>query len=472
MKTPVRFVLLVVSFLTFVGLLGACSSRSGSVDSPVDPPRTFSETGTERVPDRWWKSFGDTGLNRTVSRALDENFDLKTAWSRLRESRAVLERQSAELYPELIGSLSGDIRRTDSRQSFTTRDEELSLGLTAEYEVDFWGRINSNVEAEEFRTRATRGDYQTAAISLSAEVTRVWYQLLQQHHQLSLLNEQVETNLQILNLIRKQFGAGQIRRADILRQKQLLESTREQKTRVKSSIQVLEHQLAVMLGRSPQKGLNYQVRELPSLPPVPRTGLPVELIRRRPDVRSAFNRLKASDRDLAAAISNQYPRLTFTASLSTFDDNATTLFEDWARSFAGDLTGPLLDANRLDAEVDRAEAVRRQRLYEYGQAVLTAFREVEDALAEEKNLIERIEKIEDQLKLAERTIERLRSQYLNGTVDYIKVLNALNEEQQLRRDRLSARLDLLETRVSLYRALAGGFSPDRPGTNNSGNQTE
>ncbi len=454
-------------FLLAGFLTGGCVHTDPNPDSPLEEtPDSFSRTGSDTSPDRWWRSFGDTHLNQHVERALDRNFDLKTAWSRLRESRAVLERASADLYPELTGSVGGDISRTDSSQSFTSEDEEIDIGLSAEYEVDLWGRINSQVEAEEYRTRATRADYRAAGISLTAEVTRTWYQLVEQHRQRALLEQQIETNRQILKLIRSQFGTGQIGQADLLRQKQLLESTREKLITVESSIEILEHQLATLMGESPQGNLTHgSLDQLPELPPLPETGIPADLVRRRPDVRSAYNQLKAADRDLAAAISNQYPRLTFTASLSTFDDDSTTLFEDWARSFAGNLTAPLLDANRRDAEVNRTEALRKRRLHEYGQAILTAFREVEDALAQEEKLNERIQNIKKQLRLAEDTVDRVRSRYLNGQVNYIDVLNALNEEQQLRRDLLSVRLSRIETRVSLYRALAGGFEMEpHPGT--------
>lgn len=459
MRTPFRVVVSILSVLVVAGVLGGCSSRSGDVSSPVNAPQSFSDTGTETVPDRWWRAFGDTELNRYVDRALDDNFDLRTAWSRLRAARAVLERESASYYPNLDGSAGGQVTRNNPGDN-----EQLSLGLTAEYEVDLWGRIDSAVEAEEYRTRATLAEYRTAGISLSAEVARTWFRLVEQRRQLDLLNDQIETNRQVLQLIVRQYGNGQVRRADILRQEQLLESTREQKIAAESNLEVLKHQFATLLGRTPDEGVHVESARLPELPSVPETGLPTELVRRRPDVRSAYNQLRAADREVAVAVTDQYPRLSLTASLTSTDEDAADLFDDWARSFAAELTAPLLDAGQRDAEVDRTEAVRRQRLYEYGQAVLTAFREVEDALVEEQKLIERIQKIEDQLKLSEDTVERLRTQYLNGTVNYIDVLNALNEEQQLRRDRLTARLNLIETRVALYRALAGGFSMGEPGS--------
>lgn len=447
-----RSILFVFVCLLALPLLG-CAARSPEQQSPVaESAPAFSDSGSDTVPAKWWQTFGDTQLNQLVDTALEQNFTLKTAWSRLRQARAVVDREEASLFPSLDGTASGEISRTDN-----TDNERLSLGLTAEYEVDLWGRIQSSVQAERYRARATLADYRTAAISLSAEVTRTWYQLLEQKQQLDLLNQQIKTNRSVYELLKTRFERGQIQSADLLRQQQLMESTREQKITVESRIRVLEHQLAVLLGQNPQSGLAYRPDTMPKLPPLPRTGLPAELIRRRPDVRSAYRQLQAADRDLAAAISNQYPRLTLTASLTTTDDDATELFDEWARSFAGELTAPLIDAGQRDAEVRRSRAVKYQRLHEYGQAILTAFRDVEDALVQERKQQQRIRNLRSQIELATETVKRLRSRYLNGTTDYIDVLNALTEEQQLRRDLLTARQTLREHRIALYRALAGGF---------------
>ncbi|MEF8788387.1 MAG: TolC family protein, partial [Planctomycetota bacterium] len=153
--------------------------------------------------------------------------------------------------------------------------------------------------------------------------------------------------------------------------------------------------------------------------------------------------------------------LTLTASLSGTEDNATDLFDEWARSFAGDLTAPLLDAGQRQAEVERTRAVKMQRVYDYGQTMLRALQEVEDALIQEKKQVERIRRLEKHVRLAEETYERLRYEYFNGEGDYIDVLTALTDEQELRRDLLSARLALVEFRIALYRALAGGFRTER-----------
>jgi len=454
-----RIPALKILFFFLIAVLGhifmsGCTPQTRSVSLGVDTTQVFSNAGTQEMPGRWWTTFGDDDLNVLVDSALASNFNLLTAWQRLREARAVVDRESSSFFPTLDASVQGEVSQY---QSQFVQDQQLSLGLSSSYEVDLWGRIRSRVEAQRYREQATRQDYQTAALSLSAEVTRVWYQLVEARSELALIRDQITTNEKVLTLLETRFGSGQIRSVDILRQRQLLESTREQKINAEARLETLKHQLSVLLGNPPQVRIATAEGDLPDLPPLPSAGVPTDLIRRRPDIQSAFNRLKAADREVASAISNQYPRLSLSASASTSANNARDLFQDWSRRVAGNLLTPLFYGGQLKAEVDRTQAVKQQRLYEYGQTVLNAFREVEDALIREEKQKQTIQSIRQQLDLARQSYQQLRLEYFNGMSGYLDVLTALDEQQQLRRDLLSARLRLLEYRIALYRSLAGGF---------------
>ena len=457
LRTLVIFALFGVALISF----SACTPQTKSVSVPVDTTRAFSEGGNAVVSDRWWDAFENERLSKLVDSALSTNFGLQNTWQRLRAAQAVVERESSSFFPTLDASAGGELSQY---QTEFVQNQQLRLGLSSSYEVDLWGRIRSRVEASRYRARATRADYQTAALSLAAEVSRTWFQLSEAQRQLEVVRAQVATNEKVLSLLKARFGRGQIRSVDILRQQQLLEATREQETAAEARLQSLKHQLAVLLGQPPQQEVEVSTDSLPGLPALPETGLPTQLVRRRPDIRSAFNRLQAADREVAAAISNRYPRLSITASASTAADNANQLFQDWARSVAGNLLAPLFYGGQLQAEVDRTQAVKQQRLYEYGQTVLTAFREVENALMREKKQKETIQSIRRQLSLARQAYEQLRLEYFNGMSGYLDVLTALEEMQQLRRDLLTAQRRLLEYRVSLYRSLAGGVEmEDAPG---------
>jgi len=439
-------------------LFDCCAPKVTDSILPLDPPERFSNTGQQELPQKWWTSFEDESLNDLVQIALDSNFNLLAAWQRFQAAQALADRESSFLLPDVEAFFTAgrSIPEPDFRGG-----ENQQIGMSANYEVDLWGRIRSQVQAERYRTDATQADYRAAAISLSAEITRAWYQLMAARRQQDLAQQQVETNENILKLIVARFGSGQIRGVDILRQKQLVEATRGQLISVESQIQVLENQMAVLIGEPPQEAIIYSPDTLPALPPLPATGIPVELIRRRPDVQSAFFRLQAADRELASAISARYPRLSINLSASARSNELDDVFRNWAYSLGGNLVAPLFYGGRISAEINRTEAVKQQLLYEYGQTVLVALQEVEDALIQEQKQLERIEVLREQVKLAQQAYQQLRVEYLNGLSDYLAVLAAANQEQQLQRDLISAKLDLIDFRVGLYRALAGGIDAGR-----------
>lgn len=438
-----------------IGLLG-CYSPESRPDRPFTDSAPFSVGEGVELADQWWLAFDDAALNQRVESALANNFDLAAAWQRLAAARALARRADSDRYPEL-DAMAGAGR--DESLTSGNDETEIRLGLAASYEVDLWGRIDSLGQAEALRAEATEADYKAAAISLSAAVSLTWYQLAQVRQQLVLVQSQVETNQTFLDLLQERFNVGLIRSVDIVRQQQLVEATREQAIILNAQREVLEHQLAILEGQPAQSAQAFAevMSLLPDLPASPKVGLPATLLQRRPDVRAAYLRLQAADQDLAAAVSDQYPRLNLSASLETVAERPGDLFEDWLFSIAGQAIAPLLDGGGRRAEVQRNEAVTRQRVAEYGQVVLNAFGEVEDALTQEARQAQRLTSLNEQLRLADEAVGQLRTQFLNGVGDYLAELTALQDKQQLERDVITARLDLIAFRIALYRSLAGGF---------------
>ena len=435
-------------------VLAGCIAMPAPDELPMAEAAPFSPAGAFAPPQRWWMAFGDPQLDEQIARALAGNLTLVEAAERLREAGAIAGRTVALRRPSVDGVANATIREGSDVQ----RESEIGLGLAASYEVDLWGRIDAAIAAERLRTLATASDYQTLAISLSAEVALAWFGLAEAGLQLELIRSQLETNRTVLQVLEQRFAVGQSRSADILRQRQLVEAAREQLLVAQAAFEVLEHRLAVLEGRPPQNQSPSLPSALPPLPAMPATGLPSELLTRRPDVQATLFRLEAADADLAEAVRDQYPRIDLAAAITTAGENPAQLFSSWLASLSGQLVAPLADGGRREAEIQRRLAVRRQLLAQHGQAVLVAFREIEDALAQERLQVERIERIADQLALARDTSDQLRTQYLNQAADYIDFLTSLRDQQQLERDLLTARLDALAFRVALYRSLAGDIA--------------
>lgn len=457
-----RFIPIIASLL-----LAACATQQEPPPAPVEPPEAFSRSGEPALMDSWWQAFDDQQLDALVARALDGNLSLRAGFQRLRQARAVADRQSAALFPSLDATAGAERQESDLTDSNT-----FSAGLAASYEVDLWGRLQSLSEAEALRASATLADYQAAAVSLSGEIASTWFRLVEQRAQYDLARTQLETNQNVLTVIESRFATGLSGSADVLRQRQLVSASRERLSFVSGEIGVLEHQLAVLVGESPGGAGLPEDATLPELPPLPATGVPAQLIQRRPDLQQAWRLVRAADQDLAAAISNRFPRFSIEGSVRTQASDAGELFDNWLTTLAGNLLVPLVDGGALRAEVRRSRAVVEELVQSYGQAVLTAIREVEDALAREQQQRRRLQSLDEQIRLADTTYRQLRIRYLNGTVSYIEVLTALQDKQDLQRTFLTTRQQLLNTRVALYRALAGGTGLPEATGNRATDNTE
>ncbi len=451
----------IVSVCAVLVVAVGCHQDKPTLTNPIPLPDTFSHSGTAPVQAVWWESFDDTGLHRAIAIALADNLDLRGVWDRLSQAEAVARREGAGRYPG-VDFVAGAGRTGQRLSGNTSHTGSFLLGLAVEYEVDLWGRVRSAHEAERYNVAATEWDVQAAALSLSASVATAWYRLAEASAQVNVLSEQAQTNRELLELVTERFRQGQVQAADVLRQRQLLESTQGLQSLAQQDRAVLQHQLAVLLGRPPTDELNMPQPALVHAAPLPRTGIPAELLQRRPDVQSARLGVLATDRRMATAIRNQYPRISLVGDLQTGGSHTRDLFNNWLASLAANLVQPLFDAGRLASEVDRHRALVSEAIHQYGLAILTALREVEDALSSESYQTIYLSSLDEQLKTADGVIERTRASYLNGQLDYLRVLDAVTSRQSLEREHLRARLVLLEFRIQLHRALAGPISINRP----------
>jgi len=426
-------------------------------------PDKFSEFTTNAAPEKkWWKTFNDSELNALVAEALSNNLNLKELWARLKQARAVAVRAGADRYPDLTGTVGAthSMKRTKSGLVLTSKSEDYSLGVSSNYEIDLWGRVRAEQEAAILSTEASEQDLNAVAITLAAEVTNRWLQIIAQRMQKHLLNEQLKTNRIFLELIELRFRHAMVSALDVYQQQQVIDHVRAQIPLVEARESRLMNELSVLLGKAPRSPLVISRPDLPKLAPMPSTGIPADLLENRPDIKAAQLRLQSAGWNVSAARADRLPSLTLSARAIFENKYLELLLDNWLLSLAANLTAPVFDGNRRAAEVDRTIAMKDENLAAYRQTILTAIREVEDALVTEAKQKEHILELKQVIQTARKALDQATLRYRNGLNDYLPVLTQLLSVQDLERNFITQHATLLTNRISLYRSLGGTWTED------------
>jgi NodT family efflux transporter outer membrane factor (OMF) lipoprotein len=454
-----------MAFLIIVLLgVGACSPFAPAPrPAAYDPlPQTYALYPVEATdPSPWWYALKSDELNRLLIRAFAGNLTLQQAWARMEQARALAVQAGADLYPDLnvTGGTTHSRQHRENGTSDTYTTRLYAIGLSSQYEIDLWGRLRAEENAATLTAEAAREDWNTTAIALAANVATAWVQILSQQNQKRLLAKQLETNLTYLELVDLRYRKGIVTGLDVFQQQQIVEGVQSQIPLVEAREQLLHNQLAVLLGQAPGRRLDIRTTDLPVPTQVPAAGLPADLLSNRPDVRAAGRRLEATDWQLAAARANRLPAVSLTATAGYGPADIDLMLDNWIMSLASNLTAPLLDGGRRAAEVDRARAATDENLAAYRETVLTAVREVEDALMAEYYQRRHIAALDRQLEAARNALVEARELYRKGVDDYLPVLTQLLAVQNLERDLITQNTQLFVDRIDLYTALGGDW-PD------------
>ena len=432
-----------------------------STDTTVLPPSYSIQVSESAPSQRWWTTFHDQQLNDLVEEALTGNQTILSYWARLAQAQAQARKVGSERYPDLTGDADASyskIRNDEGNGARTFELEHYSIGVFASYEVDLWGRVRSSVNSADLTALASREDLNAAAVTIAAEVTQRWIDIIAQQRQFSLLKEQLKANSTYLELIELRFRKSLASALDVMQQRQLVERVKAQIPLVELQEQILRNELAVLIGRLPLDAPVVNGKDMPVLDGLPAAGIPAQLLENRPDVRAAYYRLESADQQLVVARADRLPALRLTGSAAYNSEEMEKIFDNWLLNIAAGLTAPLLDGGRRKADVDIALFTVDEKLADYRQTVLKAVREVEDALIREVKIHEHIERTQQQLKAARSALEEAGSRYLNGLNDYLPVLTQLISVQNLELDLVDRQKDILTARISLYRAIGGTWS--------------
>ncbi|WP_256665895.1 efflux transporter outer membrane subunit [Pseudomonas sp. 8Z] len=412
----------------------------------------------------WWELYGDAELNALVERLQLSNQNLAASEAQYRQARALVRGARASFMPTLSGSTGvtrsgqGGGSTSGSNLNGSGVSKSYDLSLSAAWELDLWGRLRRNLEANQASYEASAADLAALSLSLQSELVQNYLQLRVLDEQKRLLDATVAAYARSLRLTENQYNAGIVPRSDVTQALTQLRSTEAQAIDLNWQRAQLEHAIAVLVGVSPTE-LSIATRDrLPMLPTLP-VMLPSQLLERRPDVAAAERRVMAANAQIGVAEAAWFPDLSISASGgyrgSSFADWIDAPNRFW--SLGPQLALTLFDGGARSAELQRTEAVYEQTVAQYRQAVLDSLREVEDYLVQLRVLEQESGVQQQALEAARESLRLIENQYQAGTVDYSSVVNvqatALNNE----RTNLTLLGNRLLASVQLIAALGGGW---------------
>lgn len=411
----------------------------------------------------WWKAYKDISLDNLVVRLDGANADLAVAVAHFDQSTAYSAQARAGYFPTIsAGSYVTHNEQSANRalRSKTQPDVygDNSIGLMANYEVDFWGRVRNEVQAGEAGEQAAAADLESIRLSLRAELVNDYLALRMLDAQSKLMSDEINAYAKALELTQNRFR-GEIDSAlDVSRAKVQLEIAKAKISDIAASRALYEHAIASLVGES-ASGFSIAPAvvdiQLPAIP----VGVPATLLQRRPDIAAAERRLAGANARIGVAKAAFFPTVNLSAAAgyeSTYPSGwltAPNIF--WSLGPNALLT--IFDAGRRQAVVAQSEAVFREDGAYYRSTVLRAFQEIEDNLSLLKNLSEESLALNEAVADTQHTLDIAMNRYREGVASYLEVVTAQASAQQVQLDELNLRRRKLQASVNLIRALGGGW---------------
>lgn len=444
-------------------LLTGCAAGTPFMEpGPPGAPDAYGHT-EQAMPaalaQGWWKTWNDPVLDALVEEAVAANLDLKIAATRVLEAQAIAVQAGSERYPEVGLSARGGRTRSPATAFSDSQNNVVSGSVSASWELDLWGRIAYRTEAAERGAEAAREDQLRAYQSLVAQVVKAYVDARLYDEQARLTRETGATDGRRVEIVEARYDAGLVPSLDVYLIRQTRADTEARVHSFTLQAQTARHRLNVLLGRYPATPLDEAAEQPLDIPdPVP-PGLPSELMLRRPDLRAAVDRFAAAHASADTARADLFPRISLTGAIGRESDDLEGIFvgDHTFWNLFGNLAYPLFNGGALRAEVDKQEAARLRAYLEYGNTVLAAFRQVEDALVTEREQRLRLVALEQSVAHAAQSLEASQSRYLRGLDDLIPSLNARRSLFLADLERIESRRRILANRADLHLALGGDW---------------
>ncbi len=412
----------------------------------------------------WWEQFCDPVLDKLVATALQENKDLRIATARIEEFFGRYFSTRGDQFPLAGGSAGASRQRLTEKSTVQPIDgadnpfNYYQAFLGASWEIDFWGKFRRATEAARAQLLATEESRRTVVLTLVSAVAASYVDLRAVDKQLEITRRTAQSRKETLDLFQLRFDKGIISEVDLSQAHSEYEDALARIPEFERAIAQLENALSVLLGRNPgpiRRGLSIDELILPAVP----TGLPSELLERRPDIRLAEQLLISANARIGVARSLYFPTISLTGDFGSASTSLSNLFTSAARSwsFGPALNIPIFTAGRIGGEVKAAEAVQKQTLYNYQQVIQNAFREVDDALVDRAKSQQRIQALTRQIKALQNYKRLARMRYDEGVTSYLEVLDAERSLFNVELTHTTGQNAVFRSLIAIYKAMGGGW---------------
>jgi NodT family efflux transporter outer membrane factor (OMF) lipoprotein len=467
-----KLLCLVIVGLLAVVIAGCTTPKKKPPTAPVPLPANWKATNIKSplAPSGWLATFRDPLLDSVIHGVFADNYDLKAASARMQSATALSRATAANLYPQV--GLSGGASVNDAplyngnnlQYQLTPGNWNYTVNLRMAWELDVWGRLRSLTQASKADAATATFAYEGARLSLAAQGAKAWFAVIESREQIRIAEATLESlrKTRVLALARYQNGA--VSSFDVHLSKADETSAESNLVQRRQNFADAKRSLETLLGRYPSAELESGHAALPQVIAQVPAGLPSELLLRRPDLRAADWRLFASENRVFSARTERLPRLALTSTAGTPSVLLQNLTSDqnFLYTVAANLTEPILDGGRISANIQLAKAQRDVDSALYAQQVLTAFREVENALSNEATLLAR-------LLLQQRALGELREayrianvRYKSGQIDIVSLLQAQRSMLAAESVLVNTQLLRINNRLDLYLALGESVGARTP----------
>ncbi|KAB0500922.1 efflux transporter outer membrane subunit [Pseudomonas lini] len=449
-------------------LLAACSHPAPRPDSGLQPPAAWQSPNTAAAAHsnrQWWMQFGSPQLNRLIEQASVGSHDLAAAVARVQQAQASATIAGAPLLPELKAGLNANRQRLMHGKGYSQLDvspDNRSLNyydaeLSASYEIDFWGGKRAARDSALLGLQASEFDRATVALTLQSGVANSYTQALSLREQQRIAELNLANAQSVLRLVQTRYDAGSATALELAQQKSLVAEQQRKLPLVQQQAREARITLATLLGQ-PVQALTLTEQPFDQLHwPEIASGVPSELLSRRPDIASAEAKLAAAQADVTVARAAMLPTLTLTASLGTGADLASDLLRTTFYNLSSGLVAPVFNNGRLSAARDKATARQQELLETYRGAIINGFADVEKALNSIRGLDEQRQWQGEELSQAQTAFDIAQSRYQAGAEDLLTVLQTQRTLYAAQDMNVQLRLSRLQASIALYKALGGGW---------------